>query len=112
MSLARRRAQDRVSLRPRVTELGEVFDRVETGLPIGNVNVEVMLLASLVDRDALEDQVVVVGRRDRARLEDRILDAVFGDAILDQADLEVEPTRHLDGPTECDLTVALAEVQV
>ena len=71
-----------------------------------------MLLALLVDRDALEDQIVVVVRRDRRRLEDRILDAVFRHAILDDLDLEMQPAGHLDGAAEGDLAVALAEVQV
>ena len=66
VALARRGAEDRVGLRARVAELGQILDRVEAGLPIGDVDVEIVLLALLVDRDAFEDQVVVVGRRDRA----------------------------------------------
>ena len=67
VALHRRRSQDGVGLRARVAELGQIFDGVQAGLPVGDVNVEVVLLALLVDRDAFEDQVVVVVRRDRRR---------------------------------------------
>src|SRR5216684_8367872 len=112
MPLHWRRAEDGISLRLRVAELGEVLDRVEAGLAIGDVDIEIVLLAPFVDRDALEDQIVVVGRRDRRRLEDRVLDAVFRHPVLDDVDLEVEPAGHLDGAAEGDLAVALTEMQV
>src|SRR5690606_2082838 len=90
----------------------QVFDGVEAGLAVGDVHVQVVLLALLVDRDAFEDHVVVVARFDRAGLEDRILDAVLGHAVLDQVDPQVNPAGHFDGAAEGDFTVALAEVQV
>src|ERR1700677_5262431 len=71
-----------------------------------------MLLPTFVDRNAREDQVILVIRRDRRRLEDRILDTGFGDAVLDDVDLEMHPARHLDRAAEGDLAIALAEVQV
>src|SRR5207244_3469995 len=112
MSLARRGTEDRIGLRAGIAELLQILDRVEARLAIGNVDVEIVLLALLVDRDAFEDQIVLVVRRDRRRLEHGILDAVFGDAVLDDVDLEVQPARHLDGAAEGDLAVALAEMQV
>src|SRR5690242_12193005 len=112
MTLARRGAEDRIGLRAGVTELLQILDRIQAGLAIGDVNVEIMLLTLLVNRDALEDQIVLVVRRDRRRLEHWILDAVFGDAILDQTDLDMQPARHFDGAAEGNLAVALAEVQV
>src|SRR5205823_12830074 len=112
VSLARRGAEDRIGLCARVAELLQIFDRVQAGLAVGDVDVEVMLLAGLVDRDALEDQIVLVVRRNRRRLEHGILDAVLGDAILDDIDLEMQPAGHLDGAAEGDLAVALAEVQI
>ena len=112
MALARRGSQDRIGLRTGIAELLEVLDRVQAGLPIGDMHVEVMLLALLVDRDAFEDQIVFVVRRDRRRLEYRILDAVFRYAVLDDVDLDMQPARHLDRAAEGDLAVALAEMQV
>ncbi len=112
VALARRGAQDRIGLRAGIAELLEILDRVQAGLPVGDVDVEVMLLAVLVDRDAFEDQIVLVVRRDRRRLEHGILDAVFGDAVLDDVDLDVQPAGHFDGAAEGDLAVALAEVQI
>ena len=55
-----------------------------------------MLAAALVDRDALEDQVVVVAWGDRAGLEDRVLDAVLGHAALDQLHAHVHRHMRLD----------------
>src|SRR4029079_16753953 len=112
MALARRGAEDRIGLRAGIAELLQIFDRVQTGLPVGDMDVEVMLLAGLVDRDAFEDQIVLVVRRDWRRLEHGILDAVFGDAVLDDIDLQMKPARHFDGAAEGDFAVALAEMQV
>src|SRR4029077_11803785 len=77
-----------------------------------NVHIEIVLLAGLIDRDAFEDEIILVVRRDRRRLEDRILDAVFGDTVLDDFDFEMQPAGHLDRAAEGDLAVALAEVQI
>src|SRR3981081_524332 len=112
MSLHGSNTQDRIGLCPGIAELLEILDRIQACLTIGDMNIEVMLLAALVDRDALEDQIVLVVRRDRRRLEYGILDAVFGNTILDDVDLEVQPARHFDGPTKGDLAVALAEMQI
>src|ERR1700731_976526 len=112
VALTRRRSQNRVSLRAGIAELLEVLDRVQASLPIGDMYIEVMLLTLLVDRDALEDQIVLVVRRDWRRLEYGVLDAVFGDAVLDDVDLEMQPAGHLDRAAEGDLAVALAEMQV
>ena len=73
VALHRRCAEDGVGLGAAVAELLQVLDRVQAGLAVGHGHVQAVLLALLVDRDALEDQVVPVVRRDRARLEDRVL---------------------------------------
>ena len=39
MALHRRRAENRVRLRPRVAKLGEILDRIQTGLTVGDVAV-------------------------------------------------------------------------
>jgi len=59
------RSENGVGLGPRIAELGQIFDGIETRLTVGDVDVEIMLLARLIDRDAFEDQIVIVGRRDR-----------------------------------------------
>ena len=107
-----RSPQDGVGLCAAVAKLLEVFDGVQAGLAVGDVDVEIQLLALLVHRDAFEDQVVVVDRLDWAGLEDRVLDAVLGHAALDQGDFHVHPSGHFNGAAEGDFTVALAEVQV
>jgi hypothetical protein len=50
VTLHRRRAEDRVGLRARVAELGQILDRVQACLPVRDVHVEVVLLARLVDQ--------------------------------------------------------------
>src|ERR1700728_1417865 len=112
MTLARRGAQDGVGLSGRIAELCQVLDRVQTGLAISNMNVEVVLLALLVDRDAFEDQIIIVCRNYLRGFEDRILDSVFVHAAFNEVDLQVDPSSHLDGATEGDLAVTLAEVKV
>jgi hypothetical protein len=49
MSLHRGGAEDRISLGSAVAELRHVFDRVEAGLLVGDIDVEIMLLAGVVD---------------------------------------------------------------
>src|ERR1700748_1448058 len=107
MSLHRSRAQDRIRLCAGITELLEVLDRVQARLTIGNMHIEIMLLATFIDGDTFEDQVILVVRRDRRWTEDRVLDAVLRHAALDEIDLEVGPARHFDRAAEGDLDVSL-----
>src|SRR5580658_3338897 len=51
------RSEDRIGLRPGEPEFLQVRDCIEAGLPISNVNVEIVLLARLVYGDPLEYQV-------------------------------------------------------
>ena len=112
MPLHRRRAEQRIALGRRVTELGQVVDGIQAGLLVGDVDVQVVLLAGLVHRDAFEDQVVLVVGRDGAWFEHRVFDPVLGHAAFDQLDLHVHPAGHFDGAAEGDFAIALAEVQV
>ncbi len=112
MTLDRRTAQDRVSLLAAVAELLEVVDGVHAGLLVGQRDVEIALRAVVLDRDALEHQVVRVVRIDRPRLEHGLADAVLVAAALDEIDVHVDPAGHLDRAAEGDLAVALREVQV
>jgi hypothetical protein len=70
----------RVSLRAGIANLLEVLDRVQTGLPIGYMDVQIVLLALFVDRDALTDSPC--SRASSGWLENGILDAVFRYSIL------------------------------
>src|SRR5258708_16966278 len=54
VALARSRSQDRIGLRAGIAELLQVLDRVQAGLPVGDMHIEVVLPALLVDRDTLE----------------------------------------------------------
>ena len=108
----RRGAEDRVGLGAGVAELLQVLDRVEAGLAIGDVDVEVVLLALLVDRDAFEDQVIVVVRPIGLGLKIGFLMPYFAMPPLISSTLQMQPARHLDGAAEGDLAVALGEVEV
>ena len=112
MALNRRRTQQRVSLGAAVAKLLQILDGVQAGLAVGHVGVQVVLLAALVDRDAFEDQVLLIARRHVAGLEDRVLHAVLLAAVLDDIDADVNPAGHLDGAAEGDFSIALGEVQV
>ncbi len=112
MALDRRRSENGIGLRARITELLQILDGIQTRLTIGNRYIQIVLLALLVDRDALKNQEVLVVRRHRRRLENRIFDAVLRHAVLDDIDLDVEPAGHLDGAAEGNFAVALAEMQI
>ena len=112
-ALDRRRAEDHVRLDVAVAELLQVVDRVQAGPLVGQVRVEVALLARQRHRRAGEGQPLVVARVDVARHEDRVLaHAVGRHAALDQVDVQVHEPAHLDRAAERDLAVALGEVQV
>ncbi|EAY64674.1 conserved hypothetical protein [Burkholderia cenocepacia PC184] len=112
MPLHRRAAQQRIRLRARITEFLQILDGVQTRLAIRGGDVEIMLAALLVDGNALENEVVVIGRRDRAGLKDGVADTVFRHAALDEVHAHMHPAGHFDRAAERDLAVALAEVQV
>src|SRR3954453_14801405 len=58
----RRRADDRISLLARVAEVLQIIDGVKAGLPIGDGNVEIMLIAVVVHRKPLEDEELGIAR--------------------------------------------------
>lgn len=77
------------------------------------MSVQIILFAGMfVDRDAFEDQIVVEMRINRRRFEDRVDHAVFRHAVLDDVDLDVDPSCHLDGSAEGDFAVTLAEMDI
>lgn len=106
------RAENRVGLRLGIAELGEVFDGIKAGLAIGDMDIEIVLLAPFIYGNAFKNKVVVVGRGDGTGFEDRVFDPVFGNAALDDLDSEVQPAGHFDGAAEGDFAVTLAEVEV
>src|ERR1700736_999454 len=106
-------AQNHVCLFASVAEFLQILDSVEAGTAIGNMCIEVVLLACfLIDGDPLEHQVFREAWLDRARLEDRIDDPVFSHAALDEIDADIDVARHLDGAAEGDLAVALRPMDV
>ena len=77
--LDRRAAENDVGLLLRVAELREILDRIEAGPPHRHRGIVVELLARLCRRRrSLEDQEVAIVRIDRADLEQRIGQPVFG----------------------------------
>ena len=86
---------------------------MQAGPLIGQVRVQVALLAVQGHRGSGEGQPLAELRVGGARHEDRVLaDAVGVHAALDQVDVQVDEPAHLDGAAEGDLAVALREVQV
>src|ERR1700730_14979339 len=112
-AFTRRGAEDHVGLFAGIAELLEIFDGVQTGTPVRDVSVQIMLLARhLVYRDALKNQVFREPRLDRTRLEDGIGDGVLFYAVFDQIDTDINPAGHFDRATESDFAVALRPVNV
>src|SRR5215217_2564180 len=115
-ALYRGRPDYDVGLLVRIATILEVLDGVQTGLPVGDSEVHIVLAIVLADPDALEDEVAGVPRLEAAQLEDRhVRGAIHGvllHAALDQLDTAVYVAGHLDGPAEGDLAVPLREVQV
>src|SRR5215211_5407205 len=115
-ALNRGRPNYDVRLLVRVAARLEVIDSVQTGLPVSDSEVHIVLAIVLADRDALEDEVAGVLGLEAAQLEHwHVRGAIHGvllHAALDQLDTEVYVSGHLDGAAEGDLAVPLREVQV
>src|SRR5215204_1849989 len=115
-ALYRGRPNYDVRLLVRVAARLEVIDSVQTGLPVSDSEVHIVLAIVLADRDALEDEVAGVLGLEAAQLEHwHVRGAIHGillHAALDQLDTEVYVSGHLYGPAEGDLAVPLREVQV
>lgn len=83
--------------------------RTQAGLSVGHRDVHVVLLAMLVDREALK---VDVPARAKLRLHgpgqvDGRLEAQISHAVLDHLEVYRNDAGHLDGAAEGDLAVAL-----
>src|SRR4051794_28948046 len=115
-ALYRGRPDYDVGLLVRIAARLEVTDGVQTGLPVSDCEVHIVLAIVLAYRDALEDEVAGVPGLEAAQLENwHVRGAIHGvllHAALDQLDTEVYVSGHLDGPAEGDLAVPLREVQV
>src|SRR5262249_19054218 len=103
---------DRIGLLAGITEVLQIVDGIETGPAIGDGHVDIVLLAFIIDGQALEHQELRIARFNRARLEDGLLQSVLLHSTLDQVDMEVDEARHLDGAAEGDLAIALREMKV
>src|SRR3712207_1214616 len=115
-TLYRSRPDYDVRLLVRIAARLEVLDGVQTGVPVSDSEVQIVLAIVLVDRDALEDEVVGVLGLEEAYLENWHVggtgQTVLLHGALDQLDTEVYVSGHLYGPAEGDLAVTLREVQV
>lgn len=132
MALHWRTTQQQVNLIIRVPVTPQVLDNTQAGLAVGDSCVEVVLLAMLVDREALEVDVAAwteLGfdgtRNVDGRLHVQLLHALLHDGELDgdYASLGTEVSRliglllrlmtyHLDSSTKGDLSITLTEMQV
>jgi hypothetical protein len=73
-----------------------------------------VLLAIFIDREALKCQIppgAKIGSH-VARPENRALDGSGLDAILDEIKLDGDGSCYLNGATEADFAVALAEMEI
>lgn len=92
----------------------EVLDASEGGLSVSNGSIHVVLLAVLVDTEALKVNIPT-----RAELGlhgagdvNWALHVEMLDAALHDAELHCDASGHLNGAAEADFAVALAEMQV
>src|SRR6516162_9111387 len=84
-----------------------------TGTRVGQLRVQIVLLASEVYRDTRECKPLRVLRIADAGHEDSILtDAISGHTTLDEIDVQVHEPAHLNRAAERNLAIALREVQV
>src|SRR6516165_10711470 len=84
-----------------------------TGTRVGQLRVQIVLLASEVYRDTRECKPLRVLRIADARHENSILtDAVRGHTTFDEIDMQVHEPAHLNRAAERNLAIALGEVQV
>lgn len=114
VALDRRGAEQQVDLVIVVAVAAEVLDGPEAGLAVGDRRVEVVLLAVLVDREALEGEIPAwteVWLHGTGEVHGG-LEAHLRHAVLDHGELDRDDARHLDGTAEGDLAVSLGEVQV
>lgn len=112
MSLNRNATQHQVDLIITVAEALEVLDDAQTGLAVGDGGVHVVLLAVLVDAEALK-----VDHASRAELRlhgARDVDGRFaadhaqlGLPVLDHLELDRDHPGDFDRPAEGDFAVAL-----
>ena len=107
MALNRRRTEDGKPLLSRISEISPVVDCDQTGLAISLGHVDIVLIVILIDRNAFEDQVVVIVRCNRRWLEHGVLDPVFRNAVFDHTDFDMEPARHLNATADGAFAVAL-----
>lgn len=96
------------------TVSSQVLDHSETSLTVRNSGVKVMLLAVLIDAEALEVNVTTRTelRLDRPRNVDGRLHGKLLHPALHHGEVDGDYTRHLNRATERNLAIALREVQI
>lgn len=92
-----------------LTEAPQVLDAAQRRLAIRNRSVQVMLLAVLIDAEALKGQVTsgAVVWLDRARQKQRGLHIEVGHAVLHDGQFDRDDAGHLDGAAKGDFAIAL-----
>src|SRR5581483_4737247 len=106
-ALHRSRAENDIRLFRSIATRLEVLDSIHTGVLVGNVSIHVMLLALLINGDALEYQEVGIARLQRTGSKDGVGHLKAVDAIFDQLNLEIDKASHLDSATEGNFAVSL-----
>lgn len=114
MPLDRRTRKQEVDLVITVPEPPQVLNHPQRRLPVRHIDVEVVLLAVLVDAEAFKVNVPTGAelRLDGTRDVDGGFQAQVGHAVLHDLEVDGNDPRHLDSTTKGDFAVALREVQV
>lgn len=109
MPLHRRTAQQQIDLIVIIAKAPQILNDPQGGLPIRHGGIHVVLLAVLVDAEALEGEVAAGSklRFHGALLEDGGFDAEVGQAVFHDAEFEGDDAGHFDGAAEGDFAVAL-----
>jgi hypothetical protein len=112
MPLHRRTTKQQIDLIIIIAKASEIFNHSQRGLAIRDRGIHVVLLAVLVDAEALEGEVAAGAELglDGTLVEDRGFHAQVGHAVLHHAEFERDDAGHFDGAAEGDFAVAFWRV--
>src|SRR5262245_61084084 len=83
-AFTRRGTDEHIGLLSAVPKLLQVLDGIQAGTPVSNVGVQVILLALLIDGNALKDKIFRVAGFDGTGLKDRVDHAVLADSAFNE----------------------------
>lgn len=114
MPLDRRTAKQQINLVIVIAVTAQILNHSQTGFAVRNRRIQVVLLAGMVDAEALEGQVATGAelRLNGARMENGRFHAHVRHAAFNHVELDGDYAGHLDGAAEGDFAIALREVQV